>query len=417
MLSVHTSPLARAGSGDAGGLNVYVDQTARRMARRGVSVSVFTRATSSGQPPVLEVEPGYTVRHVPAGPFDGLTKEDLAAQLCPFAASMLRATVPGTRCPRFDVVHSHYWLSGLVGYLLRDRWGIPLVHSAHTLARVKNTSLAGAGDRREPRARVIGEEQVVAEADLLLAATSAEAGELTGLYGADPDRVEVVPPGVDTDVFTAGVAGTRAADRAELGIATDEIVLAFAGRFLPHKGPAVLVRAAALLRDRLPHHRLRVLIVGGSSGAGHSEPRRLRSLAAELGLADAVQLLPARPAAELATVLRAADVVAMPSHSESFGLVALEAQACGTPVVASAVGGLPIAVRNGRTGLLVPGHEPAAWADALAAVVLDPARRARMSIAARAHAERFSWEATVDGLLAAYRRAGALPVPGVEAGA
>ena len=421
MLSVHTSPLAVAGSGDAGGLNVYVDQTARRMARRGIAVSVFTRATSSGQPPCVEVEAGYTVRHVQAGPFDGLTKEDLPAQLCPFAAAVLRATAPGGPCPRFDVVHSHYWLSGLVGYLLRDRWGIPLVHSAHTLARVKNISLAGPGDRREPRARVIGEEQVVAEADLLLAATDAEAGELTALYGADPARVEVIHPGVDTDVFAPGGAGAREADRAALGVAGDEVVLAFAGRIQPHKGPSVLVRAAAALQSRLADRprgrRVRVLIVGGSSGSGHAEPRRLRALAAELGMADAVQLLPARPPAELATVLRAADVVAMPSRSESFGLVALEAQACGTPVVAAAVGGLPIAVRDRRTGLLVPGHEPAAWAEALAAIVLDPARRARMSVAARAHAERFSWNATVDALLAAYRRAGALPAAGMEAGA
>ena len=417
MLSVHTSPLALAGSGDAGGLNVYVDQTARRLARRGIAVSVFTRATSSEQPPCVEVEPGYTVRHVQAGPFDGLAKEDLPGQLCPFAAAVLRATAPGGPCPRFDVVHSHYWLSGLVGYLLRDRWGIPLVHSAHTLARVKNSSLAGSGDRREPRARVIGEEQVVAEADLLLASTDTEAGELSSLYSADPARVQVIHPGVDTDVFTPGGAAAREADRAALGIAGDDVVLAFAGRIQPHKGPSVLVRAAALLRDRLPGRRVRVLIVGGASGSGHAEPRRLRALAGELGLTDAVRLLPAQPPAELARVLRAADVVAMPSRSESFGLVALEAQACGTPVVAAAVGGLPIAVRDGRTGVLVSGHDPVAWADALASVALDPVRRARMSMAARAHAVRFSWETTVDALLAAYRRAGALPVTGIEAGA
>ncbi len=421
MLSMHTSPLAQPGRGDAGGLNVYVDQTARRLARRGIAVTVFTRATASDQPAAVQVESGYTVRHVPAGPYGGLARGDLPAQLCAFAAGVLRATAPCV--PRsghlpgspFDVVHSHYWLAGQVGYLLRDRWGIPLVHSAHTLARVKNAALAGADDRREPSVREIGEEQVVAEADLLLAATAVESEQLTLLYGADPDRVQVVHPGVDVELFRP--SASRSADRAALGVGADEIVLVFAGRVQPHKGPAVLVRAAAELRRRYPGKPWRVLIVGDSSGEGHTEPGRLRSLAAELGVADLVTLRPALPPAGLASVLRAADVLAMPSHSESFGLVALEAQACGTPVVAAAVGGLPIAVRDGQTGLLVAGHDPGAWADTLAAVALDPARRARMSIAARAHAERFSWDATVDALLESYRRAARPGILGLEAGA
>lgn len=417
MLSVHTSPLAQPGSGDAGGLNVYVDQTARRLAERGVAVDVFTRATSSRQPPAVAVQPGYTIRHVPAGPFDGLAKDDLPGQLCPFAAGVLRAVAPVHGRSPFDLVHSHYWLAGQVGYLLRDRWGIPLVHTAHTLAKVKNASL-GEGERPEPAGRVIGEEQVVAEADLLLAATSVEAGQLADLYGADPDRVTVVHPGVDVTVFApaAGFAGDNA-DRARFGLATSDIVLAFAGRIQAHKGPAVLLHAAAALRRRYPDRRFRVLIAGESSGDGHREPERLRALASCLQVSDIVQLLPALPRAELAALFRAADAVAIPSRSESFGLVALEAQACGTPVVAARVGGLPMAVRDGRTGVLVSGYDPGDWASALAGVVLDPVRRARMSVAARAHAERFSWDVTVDALLSAYRRAANPGAVGLEAGA
>lgn len=407
VLSVHTSPLAQPGSGDAGGLNVYVDQTARRMARRGISVDVFTRATSSDQPPRVEIEPGITVRHVLAGPFDGLSKNDLPGQLCSFAAGVLRATTPTVGGgSRFDVVHSHYWLSGQVGYLARDRWGVPLVHSAHTLAKVKNAALAR-GDAPEPAGRVIGEQQVVAEADLLLAGTAVEAEQLVTLYGAQPGRIAVVHPGVDTDVFVPAGSSGRAADRAALGIGDGDVVVAFAGRIQPHKGPAVLVNAIAALRRRYPDRRWRALIVGGSSGDGHREPARLRELAAGLGAADIVELLPALRPAELVRVFRAADVVAVPSYSESFGLVALEAQAAGTPVVAADVGGLPVAVTDGVTGLLVAGHRTADWADALAAIGLDPDRRAAMAAAARLHAARFSWEVTVDGLLAAYRRAGA----------
>jgi D-inositol-3-phosphate glycosyltransferase len=417
VLSVHTSPLEQPGSGDAGGLNVYVDQTARRLARRGIAVDVFTRATASEQPPCIEVQSGYTVRHVLAGPYDGLAKSDLPGQLCSFAAGVLRAAAPPSTgsavCTRYDVVHSHYWLSGQVGYLVRDRWGIPQVHSAHTLAKVKNSVLEE-GEAPEPTGRVIGEQQVVAEADLLLAGTEVEAGQLVSLYGADPARVTVVHPGVDVELFAPA---DRATDRAAWGLGPDEVVIVFAGRIQPHKGPVVVVNAVAALRRQHPGRRFRALIVGDSSGQGHHEPARLRALAAGLGVGDIVQMVPAMPPEGLARVLRAADVVAMPSRSESFGLVALEAQACGTPVVASAVGGLPIAVRHGVTGLLVDRRRTADWAQALAAVALDPARRARMATAARAHAVRFSWETTVDALLAAYRRAGSVRATAMGVGA
>src|SRR5215472_1785320 len=242
-ISVHTSPLEQPGTGDAGGMNVYIVQTALRMARRGVDVEIFTRATSSDLPPVVELGPGVLVRHVVAGPFEGLDKSELPAQLCAFTAAVLRAEAfhePGY----YDVVHSHYWLSGQVGWLARERWGVPLVHTAHTLAKVKNAALAR-GDTPEPRSRVIGEQQVVDESDRLVANTDVEASQLVRLYDADPDRVLIVPPGVDLERFTPTPPGARAVARARLGLRQDAVVLAFAGRIQPLKAPDVLLRAAA----------------------------------------------------------------------------------------------------------------------------------------------------------------------------
>src|SRR3954454_1363773 len=237
MLSVHTSPLDAPGGGDAGGMNVYIVETAKRLAERGVEVEVFTRATSSDQPPVVDLFPGVQVRHVTAGPFEGLAKGDLPAQLCAFNAGVMRAELrqqPGW----YDVLHSHYWLSGQFGSLARERWGVPLVHSAHTLARVKNASLAD-GDEPEPMVRVIGEDQVVAEADRLISNTDEEARQLVELYGCDPQRTVTIPPGVDLARFRPG---SRVAARTLLGLPRDAVVLAFVGRIQPLKGPDVLLR-------------------------------------------------------------------------------------------------------------------------------------------------------------------------------
>ena len=395
VLSVHTSPLEQAGTGDAGGMNVYVVETARRMARRGVAVEIFTRATSSEQPPVAALAPGVLVRHVAAGPFEGLGKNDLPSQLCAFTAGVLRAEArhePGY----YDVIHSHYWLSGQVGWLARDRWGVPLVHSAHTLARVKNAALAE-GDEPEPMVRVIGEDQVVAEADRLISNTEEEARQLVELYHADPQRTVTIPPGVDLGRFRPG---SRATARVQLGLARDALVLAFVGRIQPLKGPDVLLRAAAELirRDPTMRERLVVLVAGGPSGSGLAEPTALHELAAALGISGNMRFLPPQGAG-LVEVYRAADVVAVPSHNESFGLVALEAQACGTPVVAARVGGLPVAVADGRSGLLVPGHRAEEWADALRVAI---GRRDELSEGAVAHARAFSWDRTADALLATY---------------
>lgn len=405
VLSVHTSPLEQPGTGDAGGMNVYIAETARRMAERGVEVEVFTRATSSELDPVAELAPGVTVRNVAAGPFEGLGKTDLPFQLCAFTAGVLRTEArhdPG----HYDVIHSHYWLSGQVGWLARDRWGVPLVHSAHTLARVKNAALAD-GDEPEPMNRVIGEDQVVAEADRLVTNTAEETRQLVELYGADPSRTVAIPPGVDLDRFRPG---DRAAARAALGLRPDAVVLAFVGRIQPLKAPDVLVAAAAemLARDPELRSRLVVLVAGGPSGSGLAEPKALHALGASLGISDVLRFLPPQGGARLVDVFRAADVVAVPSHNESFGLVALEAQACGTPVVAADVGGLPVAVADGRSGLLVPGHGAGQWAGALAEVALAaPARSRAFRAAAVEHAAGFSWDRTVDALLDTYTDAAA----------
>src|SRR3954465_5531312 len=239
-LSVHTSPLHPPGAGDAGGMNVYIVEVSRRLAERGIAVDVFTRATSSDLPPVVEMSPGVTVRHVSAGPFEGLGKEELPAQLCAFTAAVLREEAqhePG----HYDVVHSHYWLSGQVGWLARDRWSVPLIHTAHTLAKVKNAALA-AGDRPEPRARPLGEEKGGAEGGRVVAHPGGGARQLVEHYGADPRRTLVVPPGVDLDRFRPG---DRAAARRAVGIPDDAVVLLFVGRIQPLKAPDLLLETAA----------------------------------------------------------------------------------------------------------------------------------------------------------------------------
>ncbi|MGK2870369.1 MAG: D-inositol-3-phosphate glycosyltransferase [Mycobacterium sp.] len=392
VLSVHTSPLAQPGTGDAGGMNVYVLQTALELARRGVEVEIFTRATSSADAPVVQVAPGVLVRNVVAGPFEGLDKHDLPTQLCAFTAGVLRAEAthePGY----YDIVHSHYWLSGQVGWLAADRWAVPLVHTAHTLAAVKNAALAD-GDAPEPALRAVGEQQVVDEADRLIVNTEIEAQQLVSLHHADRRNIDVVHPGVDLQVFTPG---DKQAARAALGLSPDARIVAFVGRIQPLKAPDVLLRAAA----RLPS--VQVVIAGGPSGNGLATPDNLVRLAAELGITDRVTFIPPQSRDALVQVYRAADIVAVPSHNESFGLVAVEAQACGTPVVAASVGGLPVAVRDGVSGTLVDGHDAGDWSRAIDA--LFERGPETMRAAAMAHAATFSWAHTVDGLLDSYAHA------------
>ncbi len=398
-LSVHTSPLDQPGCGDAGGLNVYVTEVAKRLAERDIAVDIFTRATSSDLAPTVELVPGVTVRHIVAGPYEGLDKNDLPAQLCAFTSGVLReeaAHEPGW----FDLVHSHYWLSGQVGWLAKERWGVPLVHTMHTMARVKNALLA-AGDAPEPAMRAIGEAQVVDAADRLIASTAEEAAQLVDLYGADETRVETVAPGVDLDLFTPG---DQRAARARLGVAPDATVVLFVGRIQPLKAPDVVLQAAAILLERCPElrDRLVVAVVGGPSGTGLAEPEQLSKLAGALGIADVVRFDPPAHREVIADYYRAADVTVVPSYSESFGLVAIESQACGTPVIAARVGGLLTAVADGTSGLLIDGHDPVSYAAALQSIIENPARRATHSRGALAHAARFGWSATVDRILEVY---------------
>jgi len=402
MLSVHTSPLDQPGIGDAGGMNVYIVELAKRLAAAGTDVEIFTRATSSDLPPAVPLAPGVTVRHVVAGPFEGLAKDELPAQLCTFAREVLRE---GARQDAgwYDLVHSHYWLSGQVGALAADRWGVPLVHSMHTMAKVKNAALAE-GDRPEPVARAIGEQQVVDAADMLIANAQDEARQLVELYGAIPERVVTIHPGVDLDVFRPA---DRASARKRLGLPTEAEVVSFVGRVQPLKAPDVLVRAVAelLRRDPALRSRLVVPIIGGRSGTGTDEPALLVALAAELGVSDVLRFVPPVEQHELADWYAAASLVCVPSYNESFGLVAIEAQACGTPVVAAAVGGLTTAVLDGETGLLVAGHDPLDYADAIESLLVNPARLATMRRAAVDNAASFSWSQTAARTVAAYRSA------------
>ncbi|MDQ1621449.1 MAG: D-inositol-3-phosphate glycosyltransferase [Actinomycetota bacterium] len=399
MVSVHTSPLDQPGTGDAGGMNVYVVELSRRLAALGVQVDVITRATSSELPPAVELTPGVTVRHVTAGPFEGLAKEDLPAQLCAVTAGLMR--IEAVREPGwYDVVHSHYWLSGQVAWLAAERWDVPLVHTMHTMAKVKNLALAD-DDTPEPLAREIGEAQVVAAADRLVANTDEEGKALIELYDADPAQVVTVPPGVDLDMFRPGPA---AAARQRLGLPAAASVLLFVGRIQPLKAPDVLLRAVARLLAEQPslRERLVVAVVGGLSGSGLAHPDSLRGLTRELGLSDVVRFTDPVPQPALADWYRAADLTVVPSYSESFGLVAIESQACGTPVVAAAAGGLRTAVRDGVSGVLVDGHDPGDYAAVLGELLADDQRRRALGRAAIAHAAGFSWAATASGMLDVY---------------
>jgi len=387
-------------------MNVYIVEVSRRLAALGIDVEIFTRATSSDLPPIVEMAPGVTVRHVIAGPYEGLGKNDLPAQLCAFTSGVLRAEAmhePGY----YDLIHSHYWLSGQVGWLARDRWGVPLIHSAHTLAKVKNSLLA-VGDVPEPRARVIGEEQVVAEADRLIASTDQEADDLVSLYAAAPDRVHTIAPGVDLVRFRPG---DQALARAAVGVPADAIVLLFVGRIQPLKAPDVMLRAAARLVENEPDlaRRLRVVVVGAPSGTGLEEPQSLQDLAGTLGIAEQVSFVQPVSPNRLADFYRAADVTVVPSYNESFGLVALESQACGTPVVAAAVGGLTTAVADGTSGLLVVGHDPVDYAAAVRRIVLDGGLATALSAGGVARAAGFSWDRTASELVAAYTEAMGVP--------
>jgi D-inositol-3-phosphate glycosyltransferase len=396
---VHTSPLDQPGTGDAGGMNIYVTESAKRIAAMGVDVDIFTRRTNEEVEDVVEIAPNVRVKQINMGPVHGVTKEQLPALIPALSAEFSQILSK----ENYDVVHSHYWISGKIAMPAVAKLSIPLVHTMHTMARVKNLNLAE-GEVPEPMIRVQGETQVVAAANALIANTDAEAASLVSLYDACPDNVSVVSPGVDLYSFTPGAG--RAAARAAIGLPADAHVLAFVGRIQPHKGPEVLIRSVAEMLTHSPQLRskLIVLIMGGASGAGTGEVERLKDLTSWLGISDVVRFLLPVPRVELADWYRAADLVCVPSYSESFGLVALEAQACGTPVVATAVGGLRTAVADGISGVLVDGHNPKAWSSVIARLLNEPQRRVLLSMGAIEHASHFGWDATARGTLDIYDR-------------
>jgi D-inositol-3-phosphate glycosyltransferase len=362
----------------------------------GVSVDIFTRRTDSAQPDIVEISPGVRVRHFDCG-HGTLTKEQLPIHISGLSQEFSRIM----RTENYDVIHSHYWLSGKVAMPAAKELGIPLVHTMHTMARVKNLNLAE-GESPEPMIRVQGETQVVAAANALIANTDAEGASLVSLYDACPDTVHVVSPGVDLYTFTPGESRSTARD--QIGQPQDALVVSFVGRIQPHKGPEVLIRATSELVKHTPllRHKLIVNIVGGASGANTEEVDRLKELTTWLAIDDVVRFTPPVPRVDLPQWYRAADLVIVPSYSESFGLVALEAQACGTPVVATAVGGLRTAVADGISGVLVDGHDPKAWSSVISRLLQEPQRRVLLSMGAIEHASHFGWDVTARGTLDIY---------------
>ena len=401
MISMHTSPLQQPGTGDSGGMNVYILSTATELAKQGIEVDIYTRATRPSQGEIVRVAENLRVINIAAGPYEGLSKEELPTQLAAFTGGMLSFT--RREKVTYDLIHSHYWLSGQVGWLLRDLWRIPLIHTAHTLAAVKN-SYRDDSDTPESEARRICEQQLVDNADVLAVNTQEEMQDLMHHYDADPDRISVVSPGADVELYSPGNDRATERSRRELGIPLHTKVVAFVGRLQPFKGPQVLIKAVAALFDRDPDRNLRVIICGGPSGP-NATPDTYRHMAEELGVEKRIRFLDPRPPSELVAVYRAADIVPVPSFNEAFGIVAMEAQASGTPVIAARVGGLPIAVAEGETGLLVDGHSPHAWADALATLLDDDETRIRMGEDAVEHARTFSWAATAAQLSSLYNDA------------
>jgi D-inositol-3-phosphate glycosyltransferase len=377
-------------------MNVYVREVASALAQAGVDCTTYTRAHRAELPPEVTVEPGHRVVHVPAGAYD-LPKEALADELEEFTAGVLAHVERG---PGIDVVHGNYWLSGVVGHRLKHELNVPLVSTFHTLARVK----AEGGDL-EPEWRHRAETDVIACSDAICVSCPEEERQFRRLYGDPTGRIEIVPPAVEHAFFAPG---DRRGARKAVGLPVDRPVVLFVGRIQPLKAPDLAIRALA----EMGRDDALLVIVGGASGAdGHDELQRIGELVGTLGLDDRVQFVPPRPHHILSSYYRAADVVIVPSRSESFGLVALEAAACGVPVVASAVGGLLNIVHDGVTGVLVDGREPHRYGRAIAQILADPAGAAAMGAAAAVRAKRFTWSFTAARLRRLYVDLADQPAP------
>ena len=376
VISLHTSPLVQPGSGDSGGMNVYVREVSSALSHAGVECVTFTRRTSAAQADVVQVEPGHRVVHVTAGPFD-LAKEDLPQVLEEFGDRVMEHLRHDFQA---DVLHANYFLSGLVAHRLKHELDLPLVATFHTLGKVK----AEGGDP-ESAWRIRAEEEIIGCADAICVSCVEEEDQFRRLYGNPRGRVEIVAPGVERAFFAPG---DRRGARTALGLPHEAPVLLFVGRIQPLKSPDVAVRALAALGrpDAL------LLVVGGASGAdGDGAERALRELVADLGLEGQVRFVPPQPHHILSTYYRAADAVVVPSRSESFGLVALEASSCGVPVVAAGVGGLLSLVDHGETGYLVSGRDPHAFAHYVREIVDHPAHATALGVRAAVRATRYTW--------------------------
>jgi len=391
-LSLHSCPLQQPGSGDAGGMNVYISELGRAMADHGVEVVVFTRRVDDTTPDVVEVVPGFRVVHIEAGPRRRLPIGDLHGLVGLFAEETLHWI--DEHDLSFDILHSHYWLSGWAGVLLKEKLQLPLANSFHTLGRIKDLTRRS-DEQPEGALRTLTEEEVISRSDCVVASTPFEFDDLTDHYGADPARLCTSPPGIRHDVFKPG---DKENARMWTGLNRGRNIL-FVGRVQPLKGFDVAMRALSLMSTSDAHF---VVIGGPSGGEGPAEIERLHHIAAETGVSERVHFIPPVARDQLVAFYQAADVVVMPSRSETFGLVAAEAQSCGTPVVAAAVGGLPYIIEDGKSGLLVEGHEPEDYAAALDQVLGDADFALRLSAGAIEHSNRFSWTATVSRFMELY---------------
>jgi len=405
MLSYHTCPLAVLGGKDTGGMNVYVRDLTRQLGRIGVHVDVFTRSQDEHVPHILhDLGYGNRVVHVPAGSEKPLPKPDLVNYLPEFVSGIQKfAAEKGIH---YDLIHSHYWLSGIAGETLKKNWGVPLVHMFHTLGLMKNR-VARSPEEMEGEYRIDGERQVLRAADRIVAATPAELAQLQFLYQADERKVTIIPPGVDTSRFYP-IPSDEA--RAAIGLPPSGCIILYVGRIEPLKGVDTLIRAMAIMRQNgaLRECPQGLMIIGGDPQASpdemNAEMTRLQGLCRELGMEDIILFLGKRDQDFLPYYYSAAEVLVMPSHYESFGMVALEAMACGTPVVASQVGGLAFLVQDGITGYVVPDDDPQALAHRLIQLIQDPRLRHKMGERAAAYAQEYAWEKIASRILTLYRK-------------
>ncbi|MGH9129269.1 MAG: glycosyltransferase [Acidimicrobiales bacterium] len=404
VLSFHTSPLGQPGTGDAGGMNVYVLQLSTALARAGVACDVYTRAADASAPAIVDVEPGLRVHHIPAGPLAPVPKESLSALVEEFTDGVLariQCCSSHQDTARPDAIHANYWLSGLAGHVIKHELGLPLVSTFHTLDRVKAEASAEEVVTAEPARRAEAEAAIIACSDAVLASCSVEADQIASLYAADRARIEIVELGVDHALFSPG---DRAQARRAVGLPDEGPVLAFVGRIQPLKGADVAIRALGILHDQ-GFGTSTLVVIGGPSGPlGARELGRLHDTVSDLGLGAWVRFIEPQPHELLSSWYRAADLCLVPSRSESFGLVALEAAACGTPVVAAAVGGLSTLVDDGATGFLVDERDPAAYASRAASLLSDPELARAFAKAAAARSRSYTWSVAAERLLGIYER-------------